>query len=176
MRTGNIMQRRTSIIRRPAFTLVEVLIVVIILGILAAAVIPQFTDAADETRLNSTAIITKSIQRKITEEFTRTNVYPTTIDPAWFEGGVLPAHPENSVGVATVEVVNSAGTFHPANKVLKAGVAGAFWYNRAEGIIRARVTERATQPATSDAYNFANNSSEADMGNFGDGGGGGGGS
>ena len=33
---------------RHGFTLIEILIVVVILGILAAIVIPQFTDAAEE--------------------------------------------------------------------------------------------------------------------------------
>ncbi len=36
--------------RNKAFTLVEILIVVIILGILAAIVIPQFTEASDDAR------------------------------------------------------------------------------------------------------------------------------
>ena len=35
------------------FTLVEILIVVIILGILAAIVIPQFSEASEEARLSS---------------------------------------------------------------------------------------------------------------------------
>src|SRR5437764_9774270 len=39
--------------RRGGFTLVEILIVVIILGILAAIVIPQFTNASTEARKNS---------------------------------------------------------------------------------------------------------------------------
>jgi general secretion pathway protein G len=39
--------------RKSAFTLVEILIVVIILGILAAIVIPQFTSASTEARQNS---------------------------------------------------------------------------------------------------------------------------
>ena len=41
--------------RRNAFTLVEVLIVVVILAILAAAVLPQFTDLSAEAR-NSTSL------------------------------------------------------------------------------------------------------------------------
>jgi len=36
-----------------AFTLIEILIVVVILGILAAIVIPQFTDASQEAMLSS---------------------------------------------------------------------------------------------------------------------------
>lgn len=42
------MSRRTPATR--AFTLVEILIVVVILGILAAIVVPQFTGATEETR------------------------------------------------------------------------------------------------------------------------------
>ena len=39
--------------RKSGFTLVEILIVVIILGILAAIVIPQFTNASQDARKSS---------------------------------------------------------------------------------------------------------------------------
>ncbi len=40
-------------VRKSGFTLVEILIVVIILGILAAIIIPQFTDASTDAKQSS---------------------------------------------------------------------------------------------------------------------------
>ncbi len=155
------------------FTLIEVLIVVIIIGILAAAVVPQFADAADDGRLNTAAIVVRSMQRKVSEQRVETGSWPATIDASMFEGNQLPEHPQNSMDEPEVEVESSATATHPTNKVLKAGVGGAFWYNPAKGIVRARVADMGTQAATLDAYNNVNSSGEADLGNYGGGGGGG---
>lgn len=51
--------------KRSAFTLVELLIVVIILGILAAVVIPQFTDASTDARLSSLQTNLQTIRGQI---------------------------------------------------------------------------------------------------------------
>ena len=50
---------------KSGFTLVEILIVVVILGILAAIVIPQFTDASTEAKLSSLAADLQTMRSQI---------------------------------------------------------------------------------------------------------------
>ena len=50
---------------RKGFTLVEILIVVIILGILAAIVIPQFTNASQDARRSSLKSTVQSVRSQI---------------------------------------------------------------------------------------------------------------
>ena len=51
--------------RRRGFTLVEILIVVIILGILAAIVIPQFTDASTDAKTSSLQSTLQTLRSQI---------------------------------------------------------------------------------------------------------------
>lgn len=60
------------------FTLVEILIVVIILGILAAIVIPQFTNASTEARESSTRSQVQTIRSQIElYKLQHVDLYPT---------------------------------------------------------------------------------------------------
>ena len=74
--------------RRNAFTLVELLIVVIILGILAAVVIPQFSDASTDARVSSLTTNLATIRGQI--EFYKmqhTGKYPNLVGPPTFADG-----------------------------------------------------------------------------------------
>ncbi len=67
------MRNRT----KKAFTLVEILIVVVILGILAAIVVPQFTNATQDAQTGNLRAQLKSLQNQIELFKARTNSYPT---------------------------------------------------------------------------------------------------
>lgn len=51
--------------KRNGFTLVEILIMVVILGILAAIVIPQFSDASEEAKLSSLVSDLQTIRSQV---------------------------------------------------------------------------------------------------------------
>lgn len=73
-----------------AFTLVEILIVVVILGILAAIVVPQFANAADQATRVATRDQLEKVRRAIAAYYVRNGgVYPdvTAGDGTW--GGLI---------------------------------------------------------------------------------------
>jgi len=115
---------------RKGFTLVEILIVVVILGILAAIVIPQFTSAADETKQASLRSNLQTIRSQI-ELYKMKNMVAPDTPPATLgllvTDGYLQAIPvnpyngENSV-VATAPGADDASGW---SYVAATGVVGA---------------------------------------------------
>lgn len=113
--------------RNRAFTLVEILIVVVILGILAAIVVPQFTNAANDARGGNLTTQLQTLNNQ-TELFAARNngEYPDFDNDAWGDdatGGTMigddylkgapsnPAwNPSDNGGVAatTIETVSGA--------------------------------------------------------------------
>lgn len=61
------------IIRQRAFTLVEILIVVVILGVLAAVVVPQFANASQEASVGSTRTELEKLRRAVDVYMARWN-------------------------------------------------------------------------------------------------------
>ncbi len=90
------MVRRTV---RKAFTLVEILIVVVILGILAAIVVPQFTNATQDAQGGNLQAQLSSLQRQIGLYAARNNgTFPDFATNAWTDltnGGYIKNAPRN---------------------------------------------------------------------------------
>ena len=62
---------------RSGFTLIEILIVVVILGILAAVIIPQFTNAADDASVSSARTQLQTMRSQIELYRAQRGAYPT---------------------------------------------------------------------------------------------------
>ncbi len=130
--------------RRNAFTLVELLIVVIILGILAAVVIPQFSDASTDARVSSLTTNLATIRGQI--EFYKmqhSGNYPNLTAPVSFADAMTKKTDANGT-------LNATGKFGPylqtipmnpfstTNNVTGTAGSGAAWfYDEATGVFMA---------------------------------------
>ncbi len=76
------------------FTLVELMVVVVILGVLAALVIPTLSGQIDKAKINRTYADMKSIQNALQLHFADNNQYPAAT------GTAVPALP--NYGLATI--------------------------------------------------------------------------
>ena len=84
--------------RNRAFTLVEILIVVVILGILAAIVVPQFTNAADEARNGNVVTQLRTLENQLELYRARNNGSYPAVDTMWqdlIDGGYIKTTPAN---------------------------------------------------------------------------------
>lgn len=98
---------------RHAFTLVEILIVVVILGILSAIMVPLYAHATEESWEGSLQANLHSIQNQIELYNSRTNAYPDFAGNGWADlvgGQYMKAAPVNPAyngggGLSSVNVV-----------------------------------------------------------------------
>ncbi len=120
---------------RKAFTLVEILIVVVILGILAAIVVPQFTNATQDAQAGNIQTQLDTLNNQIELFRARTNSYPGTATPNtltgtnWtdmIQGGYLKSVPKNPYNGSST--VADKGASNPATD-------GWTWGPNASGIL-----------------------------------------
>ncbi|KKK58964.1 hypothetical protein LCGC14_3039130, partial [marine sediment metagenome] len=65
--------------KRKAFTLIEILIVVILLGILAALVVPQLTESTVDARINARASDIHTLQAMVQLYWVKTGSFPQNL-------------------------------------------------------------------------------------------------
>jgi len=154
-------------VAKQGFTLVEILIVVIILGILAAIVIPQFTEASSEARVSNLMTNLQTIRSQLllyktqhlecypadgegeghdefedemcsySDETGDTSATPDSDHPY---GPYLTSIPVNPISNDnTVRVVNNAATAFSAPET-----DGGWYFNAATGEFRADLTDART--------------------------------
>ena len=81
--------------KNEAFTLIEILVVVILVGIMAAIVIPQFTDASDDARQSQQDMNQAIIQNAVDYCQHETGSFPASLD-ALVTAGYLRALPDGT--------------------------------------------------------------------------------
>jgi len=131
-----------------AFTLVEILIVVVILGILAAIVVPQFTNATEDAQQGNLRAQMKSLQNQIELFKARTNAYPDLVANGWdtlidpngdgdVSDGYIKAAPKNPAAPAGFQDVLSATAIANAgwHYDVTTGQLGATYYDEANDVL-----------------------------------------
>lgn len=141
-----------------AFSLIEMIIVMAILGILAAIVIPRFTMAQDDAEIASIQNNIRAITLASQNHFTDHGVYPE-LDASNFVGQVIPIHPWDPTHASPIDndTTSDATKKHPDNK-LTGGADGPYWHNVANGTVCSRIPDQGDAAANLKLYNEVNRS------------------
>ena len=118
--------------KKRGFTLIELVMVIVILGILAAMVLPRFIDLTTKARESAAKGALGAVRAAIAIKYASNAAYgagtliPTTIEASMFQEGKIPEEvASDSAGNNAVYVTNEAPT--------GVGTDGGWWYDSANG-------------------------------------------
>jgi len=107
---NTLTKTNPNLIRR-GFTLIEILIVVVILGILAAVVVPQFTNAADDANDAAVRSQLQTLRGQIELYRAQNSADPALLATGWVdlvEGDYLMGSPSNPLASSST-IAGAAG-------------------------------------------------------------------
>lgn len=144
---------------------IDTLVALMLAGILAGVTLHQQNTRADDAAVEMTRQSVQRINREIRLRAQLGQVtlseqgFPTTVDPEWFDNA-LPRNTLINDGRPWIEVapIEQRGIAHPLDIAASGKTVGAFWYNPAQGTVRARVPAGLSDAATIDLYNTVNSS------------------
>lgn len=146
---------------RAGFTLVEILIVVVILGILAGIVIPQMSSATDDAKAGAAIATRNAIHSAILNYYKDHAAYPVTIDEQWFAGKRLPANPFGVAWTGDAVQEFDGGQLDrriPGYKIINPSLnyGKPYWYHPRTGDIYLRVPDQGNDADTLALFNRVN--------------------
>ncbi|MEQ9453720.1 MAG: prepilin-type N-terminal cleavage/methylation domain-containing protein [Phycisphaeraceae bacterium] len=143
------------------FTLVEILIVVVILGILAAMVIPQMSSATEEAKVGAAIATRNAIHTALLNYFKDHAEYPTTIDQEWFVSKKLPQNPfatdwtgDSVQEFSSNDLTRRIPEYKKINPSLSYGKP--IWYHPRTGDVYLRVPDLGVDADTLNLFNRVN--------------------
>lgn len=147
--------RRPAALKR-AMTLIELMIVIVLLGILAALVVPLYKALGDSPRVEVLATNVRAVQSVINQK-RGAGAFPAAIDPGWFNGGT-PQHTLSNRAMVIEVVSEPIDVIYPMTKTFDPDAVGAnsAWYNTTNGVFRALVTSAASDAETLTLFNDVN--------------------
>lgn len=136
--------------KRTGFTLVEILIVVIVLGILAAIVIAQFSEATDDAKLSAMCRDLQTVRSQLERYRLEHDSYPDGADSdAWTVqltqmtdidgaagtdyGPYLQTFPTNPFNESGAVVIDADGSSAPGAQFASGAGACGWYFNAATG-------------------------------------------
>ncbi|MEM7262364.1 MAG: prepilin-type N-terminal cleavage/methylation domain-containing protein [Planctomycetota bacterium] len=137
------------------FTLVEVVLVIVVIGALAAITVPLYQDRDQDSKINTMRGVVRTVRWRVQVYHSETGSYPATLDPAWFTSPLANVF-SDSANQDQVFTASHSLWLYPSNKTFVASSGFSMWYNAGNGSFCVRVPPQSDSAASMELFNRVN--------------------